>query len=288
MQQALYIVFLFFSSLFSCQEKDNSTISLVKEWMGKEIIFTQNIQYYSRDNCNINFEDILKKEFKILFYVDSSECFKCKARLTDWNKLIYDYNQLYSGKVGFLFLYNVTNEKEVYQLLEYERFNYPIIIGNQANTINQLNNFSKNNDFQCLILNNENKIISIGNPITNPEISLLYRKYINKEKETILEKSTTIEIHKTDYDLGEIKKGTEQEINIKIKNVGDTPFFINDISTSCDCISTKWDKNAIYKTTIIKINLRFDNPGIFNNTVSITSCNIENTPINIRFHGIIK
>lgn len=256
--------------------------------MGKEIIFTQNIQYYSRDDSNINFEDILKKVFKILFYVDSSECFKCKARLTDWNKLIYDYNQLYSGKVGFLFLYNVTNEKEVYQLLEYERFNYPIIIGNQANAINQLNNFSKNSDFQCLLLNKENKIISIGNPITNPEISLLYRKYINKEKETILEKSTTIEIHKTDYDLGEIKKGTKQEINIKIKNVGDTPFFINDISTSCDCISTKWDKNAIYKTTIIKINLWFNNPGIFNNTVSISSCNIGNTPINIRFHGIIK
>lgn len=104
MKNIVYIFcFLFICSLnFACRDKNEKIAHTVNEWMGKEVIFSQNVKLYSRLNDTIKFDDILTKDFKILFYVNSSECFKCKARLADWNKLIFKFNQLYQSKVGFL------------------------------------------------------------------------------------------------------------------------------------------------------------------------------------------
>lgn len=173
------------SFISACRNENKKVITTVNKWMGKEIIIPQNIQLYSRINNTIKLEDILAKEFKILFYVNSSECFKCKARLADWNKLIYNFNQLYQDKVGFLFFYNINDNKEVYDLLEYERFNYPIIIENQLCKINELNKIPDDDDFKCFLLDRSNRIISIGNPTINPKVQSLYKRYINKEKKHI-------------------------------------------------------------------------------------------------------
>ena len=95
---------------------------------------------------------------------------------------------MYSDKVSFLFFYHIKKEEkdEVYKLLEYERFYYPVII-DQANAINQLNNFPIEESFQCFLLNKENKVISIGNPTINNHVLSLYKRYITKKKKTLFE-----------------------------------------------------------------------------------------------------
>lgn len=188
MKLPLYILLFLCLFFYGCNKKHEASIDIVNEWMGKEIFFPQNTQCYSITNDSISFSSLLKKEFKILFYVNSNDCFKCKARLADWNKLIYNFNQLYSDKVSFLFFYHIKKEEkdEVYKLLEYERFYYPVII-DQANAINQLNNLPIEESFQCFLLNKENKVISIGNPTINNQVLSLYKRYITKKKKTLFE-----------------------------------------------------------------------------------------------------
>jgi hypothetical protein len=47
------------------------------------------------------------------------------------------------------------------------------------NTIMKLNNFPKEQDFRCFLLDKDNKVVMVGNPVLNPGIWELYKKIIN-------------------------------------------------------------------------------------------------------------
>jgi hypothetical protein len=68
-------------------------------------------------------------------------------------------------------------------LFENADFNYPVFI-DKKNGINQLNNFPQQQEYQCFLLDKNNKILFLGNPSINPNIWELYKRYIlDKDKD---------------------------------------------------------------------------------------------------------
>jgi hypothetical protein len=62
--------------------------------------------------------------------------------------------------------------------LKLNEFNYPAFI-DEKDEINSLNQFpSGNRQFQCFLLDKENRVEIIGNPILNPQIEKLYKQKI--------------------------------------------------------------------------------------------------------------
>ena len=70
---------------------------------------------------------------------------------------------------------------ELELLLESEEFVYPVCI-DEEDELNKLNCFPENEGFHTLLLDKENKIVIVGNPIQNMKIKELYLKTLMSEK----------------------------------------------------------------------------------------------------------
>jgi len=62
-------------------------------------------------------------------------------------------------------------------LLNREDFTYPVFI-DETNSIDSLNHFPQQPEFQCFLLDGDNKVVAIGNPASNSRIWELYKEII--------------------------------------------------------------------------------------------------------------
>lgn len=268
----------------SCQVKEKSRISdLVKEWVGKEVIFPDVMKFelseYNDDSL------FLVNDYKILAYVDSFGCFSCKLRLREWKKLIVELDSL-----PILFNFAPRSVTEVESILKENGFKYPVYV-DVADTLNKLNHFPTDERFQTFLLDKNNKVLAIGNPIHNPKVKELYMKIILgdkalKKKDEI---KTMAEVGASFINLGEFDWKVEQKATFKLKNTGEQPLVILDVTTSCGCISAEFPKEplAAGKEAEIAVVYKADKPEHFNKTVTVY-CNAENAPCTVKVTGTAK
>jgi hypothetical protein len=73
-------------SLFSSCKKESAESKfnkIAQDWISKNVVFPEDISCYikGKDTSINNCADLLKKEYKILLYVDSTGCSACRLRL---------------------------------------------------------------------------------------------------------------------------------------------------------------------------------------------------------------
>ena len=184
MKQTLFCILLAIFFVYSCKDnkqKEEAT-KIVNEWIGKEIRFPDNVPCYisGKDTlpnlCSENF----RKEFKILLYVDSAGCSSCRLNLFEWKQLMEETDSLFQGKLGFLLYFQPKDEKEMGGLFVRDGFNNPVFMDTKG-VINNLNRFPQVMQYQCFLLDSNNKVLMIGNPVSNMKIWELYKEQIEKE-----------------------------------------------------------------------------------------------------------
>jgi hypothetical protein len=87
--------------LLSCKNENTiKTERIVKEWIGKTIKFPDSnlVEVIKTDTTETG--SIGNKDYKILIYIDSTGCTKCKLHIHLWNIYIEEYG----SKTDFLFL----------------------------------------------------------------------------------------------------------------------------------------------------------------------------------------
>jgi hypothetical protein len=167
--------------LFSCKgtdkEKEN-IIRLVSEWQGKMIVFPPDLVFtrYATDTVDYQTPE---SEYKVLIYIDSLGCMGCSLQLPKWKELIAYTDSLTGASVPFLFFFhpNERGKKEIYFLLESDKFDRPVCIDTEDD-LNRLNHFPAVAAFQTFLLDRENKVAVIGNPVSGPAVRKLYLKQI--------------------------------------------------------------------------------------------------------------
>ena len=278
--------------IYSCKDnkKREEAVKIVNEWIGKEIRFPDNIPCYmsGRDTlselCNANFQ----KEFKILLYVDSAGCSSCRLKLFEWKQLIGETDSLFQGKVGFLLFFQPKSVKDMNFLFFRDRFDHPVFMDAKG-TINNINHFPQAMQYQCFLLDKDDKVLMIGNPVLNPKIWELYKERIAGEKKVESVMLTTVKIDKTAHDYGVIRKGSVNPAKFIIINIGDHPLEINRVSASCGCTIVNWDKQPVEpgQTTTISVEMKPDETGHFIKTVEIY-CNTDKSPMKLTLTGIVE
>jgi hypothetical protein len=113
--------------------------------------------------------------------MDSIGCSACRLRTYNWKKVFEEANLISSDILSFEFYFHPKNERELLFVLRGSEFNYPVVHIDRENKLNKLNKFSSNINYQCFLLDKENKVILVGNPFTNPSIWSLYKKIITRE-----------------------------------------------------------------------------------------------------------
>jgi hypothetical protein len=202
---------LFLLLFVSCKENKQRTEAqqIVTAWTGKQILFPDDYQcsFSGKDTASHVCSDLFDKEYKILLYVDSAGCSDCRLKLFEWKQLIADADSLFEGKVGFLFFFQPKNKKEMVYLFKKDAFDYPACM-DMNKTIERLNHFPEQPQYQCFLLDRDNRVLMIGNPVMNPKIWELYKAQISGKEETKTTLQTSVMPDKLTHDYGKIKNGS--------------------------------------------------------------------------------
>lgn len=287
----LYILLI--TAFFSCdneqKEKEKQILQLVNEWQGKQIVFPENAVFtrYLTDTTNYQ---IPQSEYKVLIYVDSIGCTSCKLQLHKWKELIEYTNSVTQNKVPFLFFFHPKDAKEIRYLLKRDGFDRPICI-DLDDRLNKLNKFPADMTFQTFLLDKNNKVAVLGNPVHNTAVKDLYLKQITgKDTPNKNIPKTTAEVTQTEIDFGTFDKSEIKQTTIEVKNTGDCPLVIVDVSTTCGCTAATYDKRPANPGETLRVGIKMTpkDTGFFDEVVTIKYNSLNNQHVKLKIKGIVR
>lgn len=165
--------------LLSCGKSGKQKVeaSFDKLWKKEFIIPNLNDAVYLGRDTIINRMDY--KANKIVIYYDSTDCTSCEvSELWRWKAMIKDFN---SHDVSFVFILapSKKHEDEVRDYLYLYPLPFPVFI-DASYVVSQSNSqLLSEKYFNVFMLNEDNEVILIGNPIKNNELYKLYEEVIN-------------------------------------------------------------------------------------------------------------
>lgn len=291
MKNVLITLFIGFGFLFlACRDNQKTEIAgIVAGWQEREVIFPEDIVFtrYGKDTLSYQ---IPASGYKILLYVDSTGCTGCKLQLHKWREFIKEVDALTGGSVPVLFIFHPRDRKEISYLLRRDGIDIPVYIDIDDRT-DKINHFPSRQQFQCFLLDSDNKVVYIGNPVDNVRIKRMYLSHISREEYSTAgtAKKTRIEVGQTEFHLGTLQRGNPVTITATIRNTGDVPFIIFDTKASCGCTDVLYDKEPVLPDASTKIEITYnaDDTGYFNKTVSVYG-NAEGSPVVLRLKGNVE
>jgi len=175
------LIVIYFSSCKKNKQKEDAT-KIVKEWTGKEIKFPKGLTCTSmgKDTTCV---DLYSDNYKILLYVDSLGCTSCRLKLPEWKKIINESDSVFSNRPDFIFFFQPKqkDERELQQILRSNGFRHPAFI-DKENEIDKLNKFASKPEYQCFLLDKDNKVVIVGDPSLNKGIWDLFKRIITESK----------------------------------------------------------------------------------------------------------
>jgi hypothetical protein len=272
--------------LASCQEsREEAMLRLVNEWNGKEIKFPSRSVFtiQGKDTVDFEFKDA---DYKVVTYIDSVGCTSCKLQLHHWKQLVAEVDSLTGGSVPFLFYFHPKDMKELRYLTRRDKFTYPVCFDEQ-DELNRLNRFPSDMTFQTFLLDKENKVVAIGNPILNPKVKELYLGLITGSRsEKPSGQTTELSVNQTVMDFGSFPKDEKQERSFVLTNTGKGLLVVHDVTTSCGCTKVEYSKQPVRpgETLELKVIYEAEDTGYFSKTVTVY-CNVENSPLRLKVRG---
>lgn len=282
----IYLLILFLL-LFSCKENEKERIQrLVNEWQGKEIVFPKNITFIRFLTDTVDYQ-ITQSKYKVLTYVDSIGCTSCKLQLPKWKKLIEYVDSATNSQVPFLFFFQPKDDKELRYILKVDKFDRPVCVDHR-NELNLLNKFPADIMFQTFLLDKDNKVIALGNPIHNSAVKDLYLRQLTEKENPDKRIKTTAEAISNEIDFGNFPKGTVNTNTFEIINTGNNPLVITDIDTTCGCTTAMYDKKSAKPGDIlrVKVTVTPKDTGFFDETITVR-CN-TNRPVKVKIKGNVQ
>ncbi len=282
-------------SLTGCKDKKKEEIlRIVGRWQEKEVVFPDapealTFTRYATDTVDYAFREA---PYKVLVYVDSAGCTSCKLQLAKWKQFIRKTDSLTGGTVPFLFVIHPKNLLEIRELLRSNRFDRPVCI-DSGDRLNQANRFPSVFSFQTFLLDKDNRVVVIGNPVHNLAIADLYLDRLagRKPADPAAEDApaTTLETDRAEYDLGKLTLGASHTQTIGVRNTGKAPFRLKGIATSCDCTEARvdWDQLAPGETKNLDVIFKAEETGDFLRTLTLYG-NLADNELTVSLTGHVE
>jgi hypothetical protein len=281
----LIVSMLALATLFGCKESNKERLTrLVAEWQGKEIVFPDN-PVFTRYVVDTVDNQLPETAYKVLVYVDSVGCTSCKLQLSKWKELIAYTDSVTGGAVPFLFFFHTKAPKEINYLLKLDRFDLPVCM-DEEDKLNKLNKFPSDITFQTFLLDKDNKVAVIGNPVYNLAVRDLYIKQITgKDIPANNQTKTIAEAEVTEADMGRFPKTEKRKALFNITNKGEYPLVILGTTVTCGCAKAQFDKHPAGKGETLQVSIEMSpkDSGFFSETITV-KCNTDK-PIKLTIKG---
>ena len=285
----ILLILLSLIVLISCEESRRDEIArLVKEWDGKEVRFPERPIFTIQGNDTVDFS-FRDTEYKVVSYMDSIGCISCKLQLERWMSFIHEVDSLTNEDVPFVFCFHTSDIKEIRHITWKYNFKYPVFL-DEKGTFNTLNHLPDDMDFQTFLLDKDNRIIAIGNPILNPKVKELYLEKLASVEEGKSESlQTELMIDKMGIDFGTFLKSENKEGKFQLTNLGNDLLVIHDVIASCGCTKVEYSKQPVRPDETMDLTIRYeaDEVGSFNKVLTIYS-NAVGSPHKVWVKGKVK
>lgn len=281
-------IILFLASLLiitACQnKKKEEAINSVKEWIGKEILFPKNSIFTIRGKDTIDFS-LNVSDYKIVSYIDTAGCTTCQLKLAEWQRFMNEVDAASSTHTPFIFYLYPKNVKDLLIEFRREAFDYPVCL-DEKDEFNRLNKLAESKALRTFLLDKENKIVAIGNPIENTNVKKFYLKLLTGKEQEMPAVMTKVELSTQELDFGTFPKEEQRTGEILFKNVGDKPFVIYDVVSSCGCTKVDYPKTPIPPGDTLKFTIAYnaDRSGHFNKNLKVYG-NTEGSPLKFTIKG---
>ena len=277
----------FLAVCVSCREsRHNQMERLVQEWNGKEIRFPSHPVFTRFVTDTVPYR-IPKTDYKVVVFVDSVGCISCKLQLPKWKEFMHEVDSLCEGKVSFVFFFQSANVKELRYILRRDGFSLPVCI-DADDSFNSLNHFPGEMMFQTFLVDSENRVKVIGNPIHNLSVKDLYLKELAGIKSDPLP-VTTVHPDSVEYHYGTVGENQTESRKVILHNTGKEVFRIKGVTTSCDCMTVEygWDEIQPGESAVLTVKYKAVEPGDFWRTITIYG-NIPDQSITLDFWGTVR
>ena len=286
MMKFSFSILLLFFLFCSCQESNEAKIArLVKEWEGKEILFPAHSVFtiQGKDTVDFSFQNA---DYKVVTYVDSVGCTSCKLQLPRWTQFMHEVDSTMNRNIPFVFYFHPKDMKELRYITRRDAFTYPVCFDEKDN-FNILNHFPSEMTFQTYLLDKDNKVVAIGNPVHNPKVKELYWSLLTENKNSSAKIPVTeVSLDTESIDFGSFSQAEKQERKFMITNTGKHLLVIYDVITSCGCTEVVYSKEGIRpgEKTELTVIYAAEKTEYFSKTVAVY-CNVDNSPLRLKVTG---
>ena len=179
--------------------------------------------------------NLLNYDYKIVTFVDSSNCTACSMKLARWKEISADLKTKDDVDVEIITIVRNQNPSEVISLLEQQNYLMPVAI-DSTGIFMQANKLPADADLHTFLLDEDNRIVAIGNPSTNPKIKELYYDIIGQSAYCTSVDSPRLCV-KPVKALGLMHPGQKVSNTFLLHNNSDKTMTIQSLSPSCDCVT---------------------------------------------------
>jgi len=248
--------------LQSCQNRTQKHIAdIMSQWVDKEILFPNDLVYVScMDTINV---DIKSSCLKIITYTSAEGCVGCQLKLNEWERFIEEINTISNHNILVVKYLTPKRRNEAFFEIKQANYKYPVCIDINGE-IENVNHFPSEKAFRSFLLDENNKVIIIGDPLQFPSIKDLYIRTIC-EYLGIERPKESVEPQRTTNSLGVFNWQTEQHTSFVVNNDKEEPMHIDSLYTSCECTTASIDKVDIapHEKARVSVTFKADKPEQF-------------------------
>lgn len=242
-------------SVFSCYQL--TIQDAYSQWIGKIIKIPVNLSFFVKDS--IFSIAITQHPLKLLLYTDSTGCISCKLKLREWQFFNEQLDTLTDKRVTTFIVLASTQKRLKQDLLKVD-YHYPISIDYYDST-NILNHFIKDDRFRCFLLDENNKVILIGNPVQNPKIKELYLRTISERLGIDYNPSSSLD-SSPEINLGTFSLSESKTAALLVPNNSKSIMQIDSVFTSCECTTASIDKMVVPPSGSANLTVKYTPDGV--------------------------
>lgn len=235
----------------SCTSRQDTAREIVTQWVDKEIILPYDRFTIGGESVDID-RDLYT--YKIVNYIDSAGCTRCRMKLDLWNMFMSRLDAD-DADVTLLSVIHSDNSDDLRFAIESSGFNYPVAI-DPTDEFGNTNNPPDDQLLHTFLLDDNDHIIAIGNPVLNPHIGRLYRSIILGDNIAREPADMPITADMPSRNIGITHPGDTVSVPFYLTNKSDKTVVIDTLVSSCDCTTGNSKHSYIAPSCIETLNVR--------------------------------
>lgn len=232
----------------SCSSGKTDYESAILEWTGREIVFP--------DSMRLAGGEVFVKEpsdFTIVAYYDSVGCTGCRMKLPYWNEFMNSIDSVNEGyDIQLILIINADNDAKISELINKSGYKHTLLI-DEKDIFNKVNGLAVDYNLRTFLLDSDDRILAIGNPVDNAPLGKVYSDIIGNK---MLEDDRHSPKRHT-HDFGPVERDQTVTHEFLLTNGEDDTLRIRRVATSCECTDARVSADVIPPHSSYKVSVSF-------------------------------